>query len=186
MKVGVLALQGAFQLHQPHIEALGAKYVEVVKPRDFGGIDGIILPGGESSVMLQLITAVGCQSSLQEYLKSKPAWGVCAGAILMAKTVKNPIQFSFGALDIEVERNGYGRQLDSTHEEIDGYKVAYIRAPKISRVDPRLQVLSRRAGLATWVESGTSMVTTFHPEMNLEFPSPWHQRLLNLCAQRSP
>ena len=157
------------------------EYVEVVTSENLEMIDGLILPGGESSVMLNLLKAVGIQSPLQEFLHSRPAWGICAGAILMAKSVTNPGQLSFGSIDIDVERNGYGRQLDSSNEEIDGYIVSYIRAPKISRVGPQPKVFSKREGLPTWVESPFSMITTFHPETNLNFPSPWHQRFAEKC-----
>ena len=130
IKIGVLALQGAFQLHQRHIEALEAHYVPVVEKEDFENIDGLILPGGESGTMLKLIEAVGIKEVLRQLLNTKPAWGICAGAILMAKEVRNPAQPSLGVLDIEIERNAYGRQLESSQEMINNYWVSYIRAPK--------------------------------------------------------
>ena len=185
MRIGVLALQGAFRLHQFHLEALGIEYVEVVTCEQLESLDGLILPGGESAVMLNLIGAVGIQTSLESFVKQKPTWGICAGAILMAKTVKNPAQFSFGALAIEVERNAYGRQLESSHENIEGYQVSYIRAPKITKVDPSLRIRSARDGFPTWAESASAMVTTFHPETNLNFPSPWHRRFAELARVAS-
>lgn len=176
ISIGVLALQGAFNLHKSHIEALGAKYVEVVNREDFDSIDGLILPGGESAVMLRLIDIVGIKERLGEFLATKPSWGICAGAILMAKSVVNPAQFSFGAIDIAIERNAYGRQLESFQKKIDDYEVSFIRAPKILSVGQGATVLSKREGSPTWVQSNLSMVTTFHPETNLNFPSPIHRR----------
>jgi 5'-phosphate synthase pdxT subunit len=184
-KIGVLALQGAFHLHKPHIEALGAEYVEITRPEDLGALDGLILPGGESGVMLKLIDATGMQKSLSDFLSKKPAWGICAGAILMAKKVTNPDQPAFGAMNVEIERNAYGRQLESIQESIDGYDgydVSYIRAPRIARVGSGVDILSRRDGSPTWVESGLSMMTTFHPETNLAAPSPWHRRFAERCG----
>ena len=181
MRIGVLALQGAFQLHQKHIEALGAEYVPVITSQDFLKIDGLILPGGESATMLKLIDAVGIQDTLTDFFKVKPVWGICAGAILMAKSVSNPAQKSFGVIDIEIERNAYGRQLESQHETIEDYEVASIRAPKIVKVGKDIHVLAKRSGDPTWLEFQKLMVTTFHPETNLSAPSPWHRRFLEYC-----
>ena len=181
MRIGVLALQGAFALHQKHIEAMGAEYVPVVTADDFKTIDGIILPGGESGTMLKLIDSLGIEKTMNDFLKVKPSWGICAGAILLAKKVTNPDQKSFGVLDIEIERNAYGRQLESSEELVENYMVSFIRAPKISHVGPGLSVLSKRDQDPTWVLGQKSFVTTFHPETNLEFPSPWHRRFLELC-----
>lgn len=180
-KIGVLALQGAFELHRAHLESLGAQYVEVTKRCDFQKIDALILPGGESGVMLKLIDLMGIKDALSDFMRTKPAWGICAGAILMAKSVRGPEQWSFGALDIEVERNAYGRQLESSIElvryELGAYAVSYIRAPKISATGPGVKILSHREGRPTWVEKGNLMATTFHPETNSAVPSPWHRML---------
>jgi len=183
VKIGVLALQGAITLHRPHIEALGAEYIEVTQSEHLDRVDGLILPGGESGTMLKLMKITGIENALSIFLKERPAWGICAGAILMAKSVKNPEQRSFSAIDIEIERNAYGRQLDSSEDTIDGYNVAYIRAPRIVSTGPTVETFSRRDGFPTWVEQGQSMVTTFHPEINLKTPSPWHQRLFDRCKQ---
>lgn len=181
MKIGVLALQGAFDLHRPHLEALGVQVQEVVTPRDFEGIAGLILPGGESGVLLKLIEMVGIDESLKAHFASKAAWGICAGAILMAKDVQ-PVQKSYSAIDIAVERNAYGRQLESTQQSVNGYSVSYIRAPRISRVGAGVQVLHERTPAdPSWVRCGNKMVTTFHPETNWSRPSPWHQKFLELC-----
>ena len=181
IKIGVLALQGAFQLHRSHLEAAGAEYVEVIEPRDLESIDGIILPGGESGTMLKLIDSVCIHKALADFLYAKPAWGICAGAILMARTVCNPTQKSFGTVDIEIERNAYGRQRESSEEIIKGYQVSYIRAPRISLVGPSVKVLCTRGESPSWVECAKQMVTTFHPEINLKTPSPWHVRFIEFC-----
>ncbi len=181
LRIGVLALQGAFALHQKHIEALGAEYVPVVTVEDFKTIDGLILPGGESGTMLKLIDSLGIEKTMMDFLKAKPSWGICAGAILLAKKVTNPAQKSFGILDIEIERNAYGRQLESSEELVENYMVSFIRAPKISHVGAGLSILSTRDQDPTWVFGKLSFVTTFHPETNLAFPSPWHRRFLELC-----
>lgn len=177
IRLGVLALQGAFALHRQHIEALGAEYKEVVDDRHFNEIDGLILPGGESSAMLKLIDFVGLERALCAFLSAKPAWGICAGAILMAREVTNPSQKSYGVIDMVIERNSYGRQVDSIQEVLDGCVVSYIRAPRIIDVGQEVLVLSKRDDFPTWVESQRSMVTTFHPELG-PAPSPWHQRFL--------
>lgn len=179
--IGVLSLQGAFALHRPHIEATGAVYREVVTTKDFAQIDGLIIPGGESGVMLKLIDTLGIEDTLHEFLQTKPSWGICAGAILLAKTVTNPTQKSFGLVDVTIERNSYGRQLQSSEETVASYKVSYIRAPRITKVGSRVQVLAQRDEDPTWVESGPRFLTTFHPETNLNYPSPWHKKLLSLC-----
>lgn len=175
-RVGVLALQGAFELHRFHVESAGAEYIEVSTPTHFTEIDALILPGGESGVMLKLIGSTGLLPALTVFLKSdKPVWGMCAGAILMAKTVRGPEQQSFGVLDIDIERNAYGRQVDSFHSKINGYEVSYIRAPRITRVGSGLKISATDdSGAPVWVASGNKMVTTFHPETNRERVSPWH------------
>ncbi|MBC7753583.1 MAG: pyridoxal 5'-phosphate synthase glutaminase subunit PdxT, partial [Moraxellaceae bacterium] len=169
VRVGVLALQGAFQAHQPHIESLNAEYIEVINNKDFEKIDGLILPGGESGTMLKLIQFVGIKDALKEFMKTRPAWGICAGGILMAQKVYGPEQESLSVINIEVTRNAYGRQQDSFEEFINDYKVSYIRAPKISKTDLSVQVLGSKDESPTWIESGLHMVTTFHPETNLNY-----------------
>jgi len=181
IRIGVLALQGAFAVHKPHLESLGAEYVEVVNKEDFEVINGLILPGGESSTMLKLLELTDIKKSLLEFMKISPTWGICAGAILMASKVYGPEQDSLGIMNIEVTRNAYGRQLESIEELVNNYKVSYIRAPKISKTNSDIKILSTRENSPTWVESNRHMITTFHPEMSLNFGSPWHQRLVEKC-----
>ncbi|MBI2521031.1 MAG: pyridoxal 5'-phosphate synthase glutaminase subunit PdxT [Bdellovibrio sp.] len=183
MKIGVLALQGAMKLHSPHLHALGTEYIEVMNSTMLKEIDGLILPGGESGVMLKLIALLGFGSDLKKFFASKPTWGICAGAILLAKSVSNPSQPSFHAIDMEIERNAYGRQLNSSAEIVEGYQVSFIRAPRIVQVGKKVNVLARRNDDPIWVESENLMVTTFHPETNNQAPSPWHVRFVEWCKQ---
>lgn len=183
IQIGVLALQGAFQLHQQHLLAAGAEYVEVSEPKDLSTIDGIILPGGESGVQLRLVDCADLHTPLLQFLKSRPTWGICAGAILMAQSVTNPEQKSYSVMDIDIKRNAYGRQLNSSEEIIDGYQVSFIRAPLITRTGPSVDILSRKDGTPTWVECENKMLTTFHPELNPHTPSPWHRRLIKHCRK---
>lgn len=173
--IGVLALQGCVQPHRPHIEAAGAAFLPVKTPADFEKADAFILPGGESTTMLKLIGAFGLWEPLREQFAKKPVWGICAGAILMAETVENPAQKSFGLLPMSVTRNAYGRQLDSLQMEIGHYPVSFIRAPVIESVGDDVEILARREGKPVWVRKGPYMASTFHPELTLDFPSPMHR-----------
>jgi 5'-phosphate synthase pdxT subunit len=194
----VLALQGCVDPHRPHLEAAGAVFRPVRTAADLDGIDACLLPGGESTTMLRLIGVFGLEPALRAAFARMPVWGVCAGAILMASRVRHPDQAGFGLLDMTVERNAYGRQLDSVQAEVDGYPVSFIRSPRIAAVrDPAAAVLARRdaalerwhpaapgpsatrapadgSGDPTWVTTPQYMATTFHPELTLSFPSPMH------------
>ena len=174
--IGVLALQGAFQAHRAHIEALGCQYRSVRNRKDFMDLDGLIIPGGESSTMLKLLKVLEMEDALAEALEKLPAWGICAGAILMSAEVLGRSQKSFAAVEISISRNAYGRQLDSFCTEIDSYEVAFIRAPILEDpLDSRVEVLSRFNDKAVWVRQGNKMLTSFHPEINPQLPSPMHR-----------
>lgn len=181
--IGVLALQGCVERHRPHVEAAGASFMAVKTPENFEAVDAFILPGGESTTMLKLIDVFGLWDSLEKNLKAKPVWGVCAGSILLAEEVTNPAQKSFGLLPITVERNGYGRQLDSHQVFVDGYQVSFIRAPVITAVNDNLDILAEEGGRPVWVKNGRMMVTTFHPELTLDYPSPMHRHFVDLVRQ---
>lgn len=176
--IGVLALQGAVDLHKPHIEAAGGEFMAVKTQTEFDSVDGFILPGGESTTMLKLIDNFGLWESLEHNFRKKPVWGICAGAILMADKVLNPSQKSFGLISVAVNRNGYGRQLDSHVAEIGGYSVSFIRAPIISQVENGVDVLAIHQNAPVWVRAGKVMATTFHPELTLQFPSPMHRKFM--------
>jgi len=178
--IGVLALQGAVMPHKAHIEAAGTEFRAVKTAAQMADVDALILPGGESTTMLKLIDRFGLWDDLVKAFAEKPVWGICAGTILMASEVLSPAQKSFGLLPITVERNGYGRQIDSHHTEIDGYMVSLIRAPVITKADRSLEVLASEGDKPIWVQKGQYMATTFHPEMNLDVPSPMHQKFLEI------
>lgn len=178
--IGVLALQGAVEPHKAHIEAAGGEFRTVKTPAQFEEVDGFILPGGESTTMLKLIDNFGLWDILADQFSKKPVWGICAGSILLAETVTNPSQKSFGLLPMSIQRNGYGRQIDSHHSGINGYTVSFIRAPVITEVKEGVEVLAEHENSPVWVQKGSVMASTFHPELTMEYPSPMHQRFVNL------
>lgn len=179
--IGVLALQGAVDLHRPHIEALGGTFRAVKTPAQFAEIDGYILPGGESTTMLKLIDTFGLWDALAAEFAAKPVWGICAGSILLARTVTNPAQHSFNRLPITVQRNGYGRQLDSHISEVEGYSVSFIRAPVITDAGD-CTVLATHDSQPVWVQKDAVIASTFHPETNLKAPSPMHAHFMKAFA----
>jgi len=171
MKVGVLALQGDFAAHRRRLEELGADVVEVRKPEQLDQVDGLVIPGGESSTFLKLLGEYGFER-LNDFVHSKPVFGTCAGSILLAKDVENPSQQGLNAIDITVRRNAYGRQIDSAILTLDTklgpepLEQVYIRAPRIERVGPGVEVLAERDGHAVLVRQGKVMASTFHPELS--------------------
>ncbi|HUQ92061.1 MAG TPA: pyridoxal 5'-phosphate synthase glutaminase subunit PdxT [Bryobacteraceae bacterium] len=174
MRIGVLALQGDYEAHRIALERAGASVCEVRTAGDLDGVDGLVIPGGESTTMLKLLRAEGLFEKLGEFGARKPVFGTCAGAILLAREVLSPTQDSLGLMDLTVERNAYGRQLDSrivplTGEEgsgIDGaVEGVFIRAPIIRNVGGDARVLMRYKGDPVLVEQGRHMVATFHPEL---------------------
>lgn len=170
-RVGVLALQGDFEAHQRALERAGAQAVEVRSAERLRDVDALIIPGGESTTMLRLIDWEHLFEPLRDFGQTHPVFGTCAGAILLATEVTNPAQQSLGLMDIGVERNAYGRQLDSriaqlATEGIEGdLEAVFIRAPIIRRVGEKAKVLARYAGDPVLVEQGRHLVATFHPEL---------------------
>ena len=169
---GVLALQGDFEAHARILRRAGAEAIEVRTAADLDAADGLILPGGESTTMLKLLREEGLFEALREFGETRPIFGTCAGAILLARHVTAPAQESLGLMDIDVERNAYGRQLDSRIATIaapglDGGQIeaVFIRAPIIRRVGPEVGVLARYDGNPVLVEQGRRMAATFHPEL---------------------
>ena len=169
MTIGVLALQGDFDAHRKRLEELGARVVLVRKPEQFDEIDGLVIPGGESSTFLKLLGEKGFEK-LKAFVRVKPTFGTCAGAILLAKEVENPKQSGLGALDIRILRNGYGRQIDSSIREgkfcNQPVEMVFIRAPKIERVGPKVEVIGTEGDDAVAVRQGKVMAATFHPELS--------------------
>ena len=176
-KVGVLSLQGDFAAHGAAVERAGASPVYVRERSQLGEIDGLILPGGESSTMLKLLHYENLFDDVVDYGRRKPMFGTCAGAILMARDVTNPAQESLGLMDIKVERNAYGRQVDSRVVELDAepefeqrtspgkLEAVFIRAPIIRRAGQGIHVLAEYAGDPVLIEQGQYLVATFHPEL---------------------
>jgi 5'-phosphate synthase pdxT subunit len=167
---GILALQGDFEAHRKAVERAGGRALEVRTLADLEQCDGLIIPGGESTTMLKLLDQEGLTEPLRRFSEHKPVYGSCAGAILLAREVTHPEQESLGLMDISVERNAYGRQIDSRIAHIampggDDLEAVFIRAPIIRRMGAGSTVLAEYNGDPVWVEQGRTMVTTFHPEL---------------------
>ena len=176
MKVGVLALQGAFREHREVLDALGVETIEVRTPAQLGALDALILPGGESTTMSQLLDSSGVRAPLAERLADGfPVLGTCAGMILLAREVVDgrPDQQSFGVVDIAVRRNAYGRQRDSFEADlaVDGlpgrpFPGVFIRAPRIESVGERVEVLASHEDVPVLARQGAVVITSFHPELS--------------------
>ena len=185
MTIGVLALQGDFDAHRRRLEELGAVVVLVRKPEQFDEIDGLVIPGGESTTFLKLLDE-RCFRKLDEFVHHRPTFGTCAGAIMLAKQVENPHQPGLDALDITIRRNAYGRQIDSSIVESDStlggepLEMVFIRAPRIERVGPGVEVLARRGDDPVLVRKGSVMAATFHPELSHD--KRVHQAFLKLVS----
>ena len=171
MIIGVLALQGDFEAHRRRLEELGAEVVLVKKPEQLNEIDGLIIPGGESGTFLKLLGEDGL-AKLKDFVRAKPAFGTCAGCILLATEVENPKQGGLGALDITVRRNAYGRQIDSSIREgrflNDPIEMVFIRAPKIERLGEGVEVIAieGKDNVPVLVGNGRTLAATFHPELS--------------------
>ena len=170
--IGVLALQGAFDVHAKRLAELGAHTHLVRKPEELASLDALVLPGGESTTFLKHLERAGFYDALDAFVRSKPVFGTCAGCILLAKDVTNPPQRSFGVLDIDVQRNAYGRQNDSVILNVettlpgDPMEMVFIRAPRISRLGPAIEVMARRDDDPVLVRCGRMLAATFHPELS--------------------
>ena len=191
MKIGVLALQGDFALHVKALQGCGrsasrtasggeassemtVEAVEVRKPGELANLDGLVIPGGESTTLLKLMDEWQFVPALEKFhAAGKPLFGTCAGLILLAHGVDNPQQFSLGLIDVDVERNSYGRQRESFETRgtvvLDGapasIEMMFIRAPRIRRVGEGVDVLARQNGDPVMARQGTVLVATFHPEV---------------------
>jgi pyridoxal 5'-phosphate synthase pdxT subunit len=187
-RIGVLALQGDYAAHAQALLASGAEPCEIRKPEELSGIDGLILPGGESTTMLKFLARHNLFEALGDFCRRKPVFGTCAGAILLAREVRNPPQRSLGVLDAVVERNAYGRQIDSAiltaETSLPGgpLEMVFIRAPRIAQVGPEVEVLAFRDGSPTLVRQGALMAATFHPELTLD--RRVHRLFVELAASR--
>ncbi len=189
-RIGVLALQGDFDAHRRRLEELGAKVVLVKKPEQLDHIDGLVIPGGESGTFLKLLGSAGFEK-LKQFVRVKPTFGTCAGAILLASEVENPKQVGLGALNIRIRRNAYGRQIDSSIREgkfLRGpasespLEMVFIRAPKISHVGEGVEVLATEGTDPVVVRQGRAMAATFHPELSED--TRVHRIFLDLVNDR--
>jgi len=191
LRIGVLALQGDFALHVKALEECGRSAsrtasggeasgemivdpVEVRKPEQLADLDGLVIPGGESTTLLKLMDEWHFVPALEKFhAEGKPMFGTCAGLILLAREVDNPRQSSLGLIDVDVERNAYGRQRESFEARgtavLDGtatpIEMMFIRAPRIRRVGESVEVLARQNGDPVMARQGTVLVATFHPEV---------------------
>jgi pyridoxal 5'-phosphate synthase pdxT subunit len=171
--VGILALQGDFAMHAKMLDRIGKPWKLVKHARELKEVSGLIMPGGESTTMLKFFAANGIAPAIREFAaQSKPIFGTCAGAILLAQSVLNPPQERLGLMDITVERNAYGRQIDSSIQQGDCPEIShhpvemvFIRAPIIRRVGEGVRVLGRCRELPVLVEQGNLLAATFHPEL---------------------
>jgi 5'-phosphate synthase pdxT subunit len=177
--IGVLALQGDYEAHARAFKNAGARTVLVRKAAelngpDGSGLDGLVMPGGESTTMLKFLEDNNFFAALGKFASTTPCFATCAGCILLAREVLHPPQRSLGVLDATVERNAYGRQIDSTiltlPTELPGgpLEMVFIRSPRITRLGAGVEVLARRDGFPTLVRQGHLLVATFHPEMTTD------------------
>ena len=171
--IGLLGLQGDYAAHGRMLEALGVESRVVKKPEQLAAIDGLIFPGGESTTLIKLMDSWDWWAPLEDFAAAKPLFGTCAGMILLAKGVSNPPQKSLALIDIDVERNGYGRQIDSFEEtgsfDANGQTrelpMVFIRAPRISRVGEGVEVLAKCRGDVVMAKQANVLVASFHPEL---------------------
>jgi 5'-phosphate synthase pdxT subunit len=180
MRIGVLALQGDFAAHERAVRELGADVRQVRTPGELASVDGLIIPGGESTTMLKLLLEDGLAEPLKDFAKTRPIYGTCAGAILTARTVTSPAQFSFGFIDIDIERNAYGRQVDSSIRRLQPeqefiertgpgtLEAMFIRAPIIRGLGEGVRVLIQDEGTPVLVEQGNVLAGSFHPELTAD------------------
>ena len=193
--IGILALQGAYEAHAKTLRTLGAIPKLVRLPADLEGpdgsalVDGLIMPGGESTTMLKFLERHDFFDTLKTFVQTTPTFGTCAGAILLATDVQNPTQKSLGALDITVERNAYGRQIDSTILHADStlpggpLEMVFIRAPRITRTGATVETLATREANPVLVRQGHILAATFHPELSHD--TRVHELFLNLVRHHS-
>ena len=173
-RIGVLAIQGDYAAHAEALAEAGAEPVEVRKPEQLAGLDGLILPGGESTTVLRFLEKHDFFELLTAFARKKPVFGTCAGAILLAREVRNPAQLSLGLLDAVAERNAYGRQIDSAivtaETKLPGgpLEMVFIRAPRLAETGPTVEVLARRDGSPVLVRQGGLLAATFHPELSAD------------------
>lgn len=170
--VGVLALQGAYEAHARALISVGAEPQLIRMPAQLQGLDGLVIPGGESTTFLKHLERDGFLKVLHSFVREIPTFGTCAGAILLATEVEHPPQTSLAVLDVTVERNAYGSQIHSTiltlPTSLSGgpLEMVFIRAPRISRTGPQVEILASRETSPVLVRQGHLLAATFHPELS--------------------
>jgi pyridoxal 5'-phosphate synthase pdxT subunit len=186
MKIGVLALQGAFLEHEKKLRALGVESSQVRLPRDLNGLDALIIPGGESTTIGKLAVEFGLIEPLRQFALSKPTWGTCAGMIFLAKDIGMDRQPILGLMDMTVNRNAFGRQVDSFEVDLTvpvlgtpPFHAVFIRAPLVTKVGTGVEVLARLPdGGVVAVQAGHLLATAFHPELTDD--NRFHSHFLKL------
>lgn len=174
VKIGILALQGAFIEHQHIFDSLGAETVQVRLPEHLEGLDGLVIPGGESTTIGKLATAYKLIAPLRQFALEKPTWGTCAGLIFLAKDIGVDAQPILGVMDIKVDRNAFGRQVDSFETDLDfkglaeepPFHAVFIRAPLVKEIGEDVEILAQLDdGRIVAVKQGHLLATAFHPEL---------------------
>jgi pyridoxal 5'-phosphate synthase pdxT subunit len=189
-RIGVLAIQGDYDAHATALREAGSTPVLVRKPEQLDGIDGLVIPGGESTTFLKFLERDGFLGALQAFVAQKPTFGTCAGCILLAQEVLHPSQESLGVLRATVERNAYGRQIDSSIEiaetSLPGgpLEMVYIRAPRIVKTGAGVQVLAERNGFPVLIEQDHLLAATFHPELSPD--RRVHRHFVDMVRARLP
>lgn len=187
--VGVLALQGAFREHRWALERVGARVVDVRRVAQLAGLDGLVIPGGESSTLAKLMRAYGLDDAIADFARAGGAlWGTCAGAIMVASVIEgHPAQPHLRLLDMHVARNAYGRQVSSFEAALavqdweHPFRAVFIRAPRITAVGPGVQVLAVYDGHPVAVADDTTLATVFHPELTGD--DRWHRAFVERCRR---
>jgi 5'-phosphate synthase pdxT subunit len=188
MTVGVLAIQGDYDAHARRLRELGAQVALVRRPEELDAVDALVIPGGESTTFLKFLEQGGFLEKLRAFVRAKPTFGTCAGAILLAKEVENPRQPSLEALDVRVHRNAYGRQVESSIREGETrlaggpLEMVFIRAPRFERVGAGVEVLATSGSEPVLVRQGKVLAATFHPELSAD--RRVHQEFLRMIADR--
>ena len=192
MEIGVLSLQGDFKNHIDILKELNINVKKVRYSNDFDSLDGLIIPGGESTAISNLIVKQGLYEVIEKFVNTKPVYGTCAGLILLSSRIMDSNNLKkninlFKVLDIEIERNGWGRQIDSFVQEIKikpfkkDYKAIFIRAPKIKSLDKSIEVLSKFLDTPVMIKKGYILGTTFHPELTKDIRV--HEYFINMVKE---
>jgi 5'-phosphate synthase pdxT subunit len=189
MKIGVLALQGAFIEHIKMLLSLGAEATEVRLPADLDGLDGLIIPGGESTTIGKLAVEFELIEPLRDFARTRPTWGTCAGMIFLASDLGQNVQPILSVMDISVDRNTFGRQINSFEADLNvslfpdvPYHAVFIRAPAVTSVSDEVAVLGRlKDNRIVAVQQGHLLATAFHPELTDDLR--FHQHFLQMIAE---